>query len=189
MSADHRRKMANRMRVIERDYGKIEFLCYPKEEVPDTVMGRYFELKNASHNRDYGLTSREYLDSYFVSHVYVLTIGGNIEAIRLECEQGDSVYDENHTYNMALNKHSPGLVAYYLYLKHMIDGPQKMLFMSGGDYDYKRRFGSQELQVFDCKIYRDKIKYAMAFARGQLRRVKKRLLHRKSKLESPEQRI
>lgn len=178
MSADHRRKMKNRMRVIERDYGKIDFFCYKREDVPPHIMDRYFELKNLSHDRKYDLSPTEYFDTFFVTHIYVLTINDKVEAIRLECEQGEHVYDENHTYNMALNKHSPGLVIYYKYLEKMIDSDKKMLFLSGGNYSYKQRFGSQELQVYDCVIYKSRIKRGVAFSKRQLRRIKRLLINK-----------
>lgn len=175
-TAESRKKLRKRTHLVERELGEISFEEYSREQIPTEVIRRFFAFKNITHNRDYQLTEEEYLSEYHVTHVYVLKINGQVEALRLSCEQGSGVYAENHTYNPDLSKYRLGQLLYHYFLTCLVEKKRGTLFLSGGDYEYKRHYGSQELQVYDCTISRYPVKRAAAFLKGKLRRLKKCLI-------------
>ena len=177
-TAESRKKLRKRTHLVERELGEISFEEHSREQVPEEVISRFFKFKNITHNRDYHLTEDQYLSNYYVTHIYVLKINGQVEALRLSCEQGNGVYAENHTYNPDLSKYRLGQLLYHYFLTRLVDKNSGTLFLSGGDYDYKRHYGSQELQVYDCTISRSPLKRCLAYIKRKLRPLKKLLLNR-----------
>ncbi len=174
-NAESRKKLRKRRHLVERELGEITFEEYDREHIPLGAINRFFEFKNMTHQREYGMTEVGYLANYYVTHLYVLKINGEVEALRLTCEQCDGVYAENHSYNPVYGKYRLGQLLYDHVLTRLVEKGKKTFYLSGGDYDYKRHYGSQELQVFDCVISRFPSKRLIAFLKRQYRCLKRKL--------------
>ena len=115
----------------------------------------YFSNKKRSHQAEYNLSEREYINKFHVSDVYVLETGETIISMILSCEQCDCVYVENMTYDNTFKEFSPGKQLYHEYLLRLIKKGKKEVFLGGGDHQYKMRYGSVEEQVFDSTVDRE----------------------------------
>lgn len=154
ISAKSRYNMRRMKNLAMAEYGSVVLKEFSNEIIPSGIILTYFEMKKKTHNVDYMMTSEEYLVRYHVSNAYVLYFGNMIAAIMLTCEQCSIVYLENLTYDKSLSKYSPGMIAYDLLLESLIQKDKKAVFLGGGDYDYKRKYGSIETAVTDGRIYR-----------------------------------
>ena len=43
---------------------------------------------------------------------------------------------------------------YHYVLAELVNKGKQSIFLAGGDYDYKRHYGSEEKTVYDCQIRR-----------------------------------
>ena len=121
----------------------------------EALFAHYFEMKRATHGRDYGMTMADYIRTYYVSTIYTLRFGTHLAAIVLSCEQGSSVYLENLSYDVGLAKFSPGSILYCLYLKRLAEKGKQKIYIKGGPLSYKRHYGSIEQWLTTFKIYRN----------------------------------
>ena len=134
----------------------------------------YFRFKEETYNNHYGLTPLEYCRRYHVTHVYSL-VSSNMPdplAVILSCEKTPTVYLENLAYNRDVSKLSAGQVLYDSYLKTLIEKGYKEIYLLGGDYSYKKRYGSIEETVYSGNIHRNK---AVNIAYSVLRKVRNKL--------------
>ncbi len=155
LSKKGRYNIKRELRLMNEQIGEVQFLEYSVDapEVPE-AMQVYFKFKLMTHHYNYYMTAQEYIDKFHVSHIYVLQIEGKILSLILSCEQCDVVYIENLTYDLEFSKYSPGQVLYDWYLKRLIEKGKTGLFLSGGNLEYKRRYGGIEEQVSDFVLYR-----------------------------------
>jgi hypothetical protein len=142
----------NKKKAKER-YGEFEFVEY-SGNIPKEIVLSYFQLKKETHHIDYNLSVDDYLKRYHVTNSYILYFGGNIAAILFTCEQCPIVYLENLTYDIKYSQYSPGQIIYDLLLERLISKGVKSFYLEGGNYDYKKRYGSIETVVNDGRIYR-----------------------------------
>lgn len=156
ISAKSRNTMNRKKKKAEADYGKIVMVDYENDGISDNIISVYFDMKEKSHHINYGLKYRDYLIKYHVSNVYVLYFGGIVAAIIITCEQCSIAYLENLTYDMGLSKYSPGMMAYEMVLERLISKGKTEFYLGGGDYDYKKKYGSIETSVTEGKIYRSR---------------------------------
>lgn len=115
---------------------------------------KFFEFKKKTYEADYLMSEEEYIEKYYVSNVYYMMFGNNIASIIMSCEQTDNVYLENLTYDPNYAKYSPGQIAYDSYLRNLINKKKKTVFLLGGDYSYKKRYGSIERKVVEYCIHK-----------------------------------
>lgn len=123
-----------------------------------SVTDRFFEFKKETMGSDYGMKAETYLNNWYVTDIYYLSFGERIASILMSCEQCENVYLENITYDAELANYSPGQIAYDYYLKELIKKNKKMVYLLGGDYDYKKRYGSVETKVAELTYVRKNIK-------------------------------
>lgn len=154
VSSKSRNTMSRKMKKAEAEYGTVTMAEYQNEGVTEEIVSAYFEMKQKTHHVRYNLTWKEYLDRYHVSNIYILFFGEKIAAMILTCEQCPITYLENLTYDMELSKYSPGMMAYEMVMERLILKGKTVFYLGGGDYDYKKKYGSVETAVTEGKIYR-----------------------------------
>jgi len=157
LSAKSRNTMSRKLKKAEAQYGRITMREYAGEAITDDILSEYFLMKAKTHHRDYQMTTQEYLSRYHVSNVYVLKFGEQSAAMVLTCEQCPIAYLENLTYDQTFSLYSPGMMAYEMVLERLITKGKTHFYLGGGDYDYKKKYGSMETQVTSGRIYRSKI--------------------------------
>lgn len=152
ISSKSRSKMRKKLRFAEEDYGTMKYLEYEKENIPLEIVEKFFEFKYTTRNRVYKMTAQEYLDRYHVSHCYVLMFGDTVGAVRFACEQCPVVYGENFAYNPEMQDYSLGRAIFFHHLIRMVQKKHTELFFAGGEFEYKKHYGSIEETLFDCNI-------------------------------------
>lgn len=152
VASKSRAKMRKKIRHAEEIWGPMEILEYDRSNMPDEIVEKFFEFKLAIRGRKYYMTAQEYLNRYHVSHCYVLKFGDTIGAIRFSCEQCPVVYGENFTYNPEMSEYSLGRYVFYHHLIRMVEKKHPELFFAGGDYEYKKHYGSIEETLYDCVV-------------------------------------
>lgn len=152
ISSKSRAKMQKKLRRCEEAYGPLELFEYDRNSLPAEIVDAFFAFKAIIRKREYDLTPEEYLNKYHVSHCYVAKFGDTIGAIRFSCEQCPVVYGENFTYNPELSDYSLGRFIFMHHLIRMVEKKHTQLFFAGGDYDYKKHYGSIEETLYDCKV-------------------------------------
>ena len=152
---------------------------YEIEDIPAlasealVVWEKYFEYKKVTHNTDYHMTILEYCSKYHVTDVYVLYVGEkkHIASIILSCEQCEIAYIENLTYDIELSEFSPGQILYDEYLKKLINKGFREIYLLGGEYSYKKRYGSIEEIVYNSEIPRNVIIRTCEWGVGSARKL------------------
>lgn len=145
-------KMRRRNRRAEEVYGKMQILEYERSNIPLEIVETFFQFKLATRNRTYNMTAQEYLDRYHVSDCYVVKFGDTVGAMHFCCEQCPVVYGENHSYNPELKEFSLGRFIFAYSLVRMVEKNHTEIFLAGGDYEYKKHYGSIEETLYDCNI-------------------------------------
>lgn len=176
VSSKSRAKMRKKLRFAEEAYGKMNFVEYDRSDLPDAVVEAFFKFKLATRGRQYNMTPLEYLDRYHVSHCYVLMFGDTIGAIRFSCEQCPVVYGENFTFNPELEAYSLGRAIFFHHLIRMVEKKHPELFFAGGDYEYKKHYGSIEETLFDCDIKLSEVDFSALIEQQKLSRKLKNFL-------------
>lgn len=151
-----RATIRRKKRWLDERVGTIKIQHYGKD-IPAELVDTYFIWKKSSHGTDYKLSPKEYLEKYYVTDALVLSAGDIIIGIAFYCKCEDIVYFENFSYNSAYREYSPGLLMYEVLLEHLIERKCRYLYMAGGNYIYKRRFGSEETKCFSGYIYREEV--------------------------------
>lgn len=152
VSGKSRSKMRKKLRFAEEACGKMRILEYDRSNMPDEIVETFFKFKLATRNRRYNMTAAGYLDRYHVSHCYVLMLGDTVGAIRFSCEQCPVVYGENFTYNPDLKDYSLGKYIFLYHLTRMVEKKHTQLFFAGGNFEYKKHYGSIEETLYDCEM-------------------------------------
>lgn len=157
LSSKGRYNIKREKRILAQDFGSYTVKKYDAQcEDAMPLWNQYFQFKKNTHDHRYHMTPLEYCDVFHVTTMYALHVGQDQEAIAmvLSCEQCPIVYIENLSYDTEYAKYSPGQVLYDEYLKHLISAGVKEIYLLGGDYDYKRRYGSIEETVYNCSLHR-----------------------------------
>lgn len=157
LTSKNRYNLRREQRLINERLGKFIFEVYENNVPPDLVES-YFMLKNITHHCDYHMTPEEYQRVYCVSTAYVMRTEEEILAILFSCEQCDCVYFENFTYNTKYGSYSLGSIIYDYFLEQLVRKGKKSVFLGGGEYEYKKKYGSKEVHAYVCTIYRSGIK-------------------------------
>lgn len=152
ISSKSRSKLRKKIKAAEDAYGKMTISEYDRSNLPVDIVETFFKFKYETRNRKYNMTALAYLDRYHVSNCYVIRFGDTVGAIRFSCEQCPVVYGENFTYNPELKDYSLGRAVFIYHLIRMVEKKHTEMFFAGGDYEYKRHYGSIEETLYDCEI-------------------------------------
>lgn len=186
LSSKGRYNLKREKRILKEAFGSYSINNYDSLS-PETIdiWSFYFDMKYRNQGTKYGLSMQEYCKKYHVSDIYTLSIGDNnrLAAVFLSCEQCPIIYLENLTYDSTIGEYSPGQILYDEYLKLLVQKKAKGLYLLGGDYSYKKRYGSIEENVFNNIVYRNcllnTIKWAKIGARRTGHRIKEKILKSK----------
>lgn len=85
----------------------------------------------------------------------MLYFGSNLAAMMFSCEQCPIVYLENFSFDIQYSRYSPGQQIYEHVMTRLIEKQFKSVYLAGGNYDYKRYYGSIEEKLYDGLIFRN----------------------------------
>ena len=154
MTPKSRYNLRRSRRLLEEAGGAVSFEEYAAFDAPAPIAEEYIRLKKLSHDFEFDAAPEEYLRTHGVTDIYVMRRGDELLSVLLSCEQCRIVYLENLTYNDAYKQYSPGQLLYEHYLERLIEKKRGSLFLMGGDYEYKRRYGAVEDTVYFCTVYK-----------------------------------
>lgn len=156
LKAKHRYNLKRQRLMLEAQWGALSIESY-EQEIPLEYVELYFLWKKESHGTDYGLTPQRYLQEYHVTDAMLVRAGERPIGIIFFCLVENVVYLENFSYDRNLAEYSPGYITYVLFLEELISRNCRLLFLGGGDYNYKKRFGAEERTVYNGVIYRKEV--------------------------------
>lgn len=156
LRAKHRYTLKRIKRLLEQEYGKLETILY-SADIPSELVDQYFNWKQITHGTDYHMMAEEYLQKYYVTDGILLRAGGRNIAILFFCQVNNTVYLENLSYDTEMEKFSPGYIIYEMFLEELIKRRCSYLYLGGGKYEYKRRFGAEESVAYSGIIYRKEV--------------------------------
>ncbi len=156
-----RATIRRKLRWLDEKIGSLQIDVFSKDETPDSIVETYFKWKKESHGTDYGLSPREYLDKYYVTDSMLMRAGDIDVAVAFFCQVEDIVFFENFSYNPELKEYSPGLLMYVKMMEELINRKCRYLYLGGGGYIYKKRFGAEHTIAYSGKIYRREIVEAL----------------------------
>ena len=157
ISSKFRYNLKRERKMLEKVVGSLSFEEYEAHDFPSDIMPEYFRMKAITRRANYhNMTAREYIDRYQATNAYVIrsSDNGKIISMVLSCEQCPIAYIENLTYNAEYAKYSPGKMAYHYFLESLVKKKKPEVFLRGGDYEYKRHYGSIEETAYSGVIYR-----------------------------------
>lgn len=149
-----RATIRRKLRWLDERIGDLKIELYAKDTIPDSVVETYFNWKKETHGTDYKLTASEYLDRYYVTDAMLMKAGETPVAVAFFCQTEDIVFFENFSYNIELKQYSPGLLMYVKFMEELIKRKCRYLYLGGGSYIYKKRFGAESFQAYSGVIYR-----------------------------------
>jgi hypothetical protein len=153
-SSKSRHRLNKQRHQAEREVGPITYKEFKKENCPDDIIKYYNIWKKRTHNIG-EIEAQSYFQKFHVSDIYVLYLGNNIAAMMFSCEQCPIAYLENFSFDIQYSRYSPGQQIYEYVMTRLIDKKFKRVFLAGGDYDYKRYYGSIEEKLYDGLIFRN----------------------------------
>ena len=158
------RRLNSKRHQAEREFGTITYCEYDIKNCPEEVIRKYNSWKEKTHHIEKIKNISSYFHKYHISNIYVMNYGSNIVAVLFTCEQCPIVYFENFSYDSQYSKYSPGQQIYEYMMIRLIEKKIKCIFLGGGDYDYKKKYGSIEESLHDGVIFRNtyqRLKYSL----------------------------
>lgn len=149
------RRLNSKRHQAEREIGPINYYEYNIKNCPEEVIKKYNNWKDKTHHIGNIEDISSYFHKYHISNIYTMYFGRKISAILFTCEQCQIVYFENFSYDTQYSKYSPGQQIYEYMMIRLIEKKIKCIFLGGGDYDYKRKYGSIEETLYDGFIFRN----------------------------------
>lgn len=156
LKSKHRYNLNRQIHMLEQQYGPLFIETYGID-IPQEYVNLYFQWKRESHGTDYGMSPKKYLHEYHVTDAMLMKAGERPVGIIFYCMVEDTAYLENLSFDSEFAEYSPGYITYVLSLEKLIAKKCRLLFLGGGDYEYKRRFGAEERLVYSGSIYRKDI--------------------------------
>ena len=153
-SSKSRHRLNKQRHQAEREIGSISFHEYKREDCPEEVIKYYNLWKERTHHIG-KIDTESYFQKYHVSNIYVLYFGNNLAAIMFSCEQCPIAYLENFSFDIQYSRYSPGQQIYEYVMIRLIEKQFKSVFLAGGNYEYKRYYGSIEEELYDGLIFRN----------------------------------
>ncbi len=154
-SPHHLKSFRRNVKRLTAAYGEMSFRKLKIEDIPNDASEFYFSEKLFSMNRNYSMTMPDYAKKYHVTHCYLLSFGTTLAAIYLSCEQTKIPYIENLAFNHELEKYSVGTIGYRSFLVRLGQGGFDVLYLGGGAYQYKARFGGSLVTTYQCIKFRN----------------------------------
>lgn len=151
-----RATIRRKKRWLNERIGKLEMNTFTGK-IPDEIVELYFDWKKGTHGTDYRLQTQEYIQKYHVTDALLLKAGKIKVAVAFFCKVDKVVFFENFSFNEELKKYSPGLLMYEMFMEELIKRKCRYLYLGGGNYIYKKRFGAVESRVYSGIIYRAEI--------------------------------
>lgn len=152
-----RATIRRKLRWLGERVGEVKISVYSVNEISDELVELYFNWKKKTHGTDYGLSAKEYLKKYYVTDGMAMYAGEVPVAVAFFCQVNKTVFFENFSYNLELKDYSPGLLIYVKLMEELINRKCSYLYLGGGTYVYKKRFGSECSTAYSGKIYRKEI--------------------------------
>lgn len=152
-----RATIRRKLRWLDERIGHVEIATYGRDDIPLSIVETYFSWKKETHNTEYGLTPDGYLDKYHVTDAMVMKALDTDVAVAFFCQIGETVFFENFSYNTLLKEYSPGLLMYVKLMEELINRRCRYLYLGGGSYVYKTRFGAESSVAYSGLIYRQEI--------------------------------
>lgn len=152
-----RATIRRKLRWLDERVGELKIEAYTRNAIPEHVVETYFQWKKETHGTDYRLSASEYLDRYYVTDAMLMKAGDTEVAVAFFCQAEDIVFFENFSYNTALKEYSPGLLMYVKLMEELIKRKCRYLYLGGGSYIYKKRFGAEASLAYSGTIYRKEI--------------------------------
>lgn len=153
-SSKSRHRLNKQRHQAEREIGSISFQDYKKEDCPEEIIRYYNKWKERSHHIDI-IEAESYFQKFHVTDIYTLYFGEHLAAIMFSCEQCPIAYLENFSFDIQYSRYSPGQQIYEYVMTRLIEKKYKSVYLAGGDYDYKRYYGSIEERLYDGVIFRN----------------------------------
>lgn len=160
-SSKSRHRLNKQRHQAEREVGPIAYKEFKKEDCPNDIIKHYNIWKKRTHNIG-KIEVQSYFQKFHISDIYVLYFGEHIAAMMFSCEQCSVAYLENFSFDIQFSRYSPGQQIYEYVMTRLIEKNFKTVFLAGGDYDYKRYYGSIEETLYDGIIFRNlfaRVKY------------------------------
>ncbi len=154
MTQKSRYNLRRSKRLLSEECGEIIFEEYKACDVPIEIVETFLRLKEESHGFVFKGSPYDYIRSHGISDIYVMRNSQKLLSVLLSCEQCRIVYLENLSYDAEFAHFSPGQILYQYYLERLIEKGRDSLFLMGGNYEYKRRYGAIEDTVWFCVIYK-----------------------------------
>ncbi len=152
-----RATIRRKLRWLDERVGDLKIEIYSKDEIPEHIVETYFKWKKETHGTDYKMSATEYLDRYYVTDAMLMKADETEVAVAFFCQAEDIVFFENFSYNTELKEYSPGLLMYVKFMEELIKRKCKYLYLGGGSYIYKKRFGAEAFKAYSGTIYRKEI--------------------------------
>lgn len=152
-----RATIRRKLRWLDERVGELRVEVYPQNNIPNSLVETYFKWKKSTHGTEYGLTADEYLNKYYVTDAMIMKAGDIDVAVAFFCQVEDIVFFENFSYNGELKEYSPGLLMYVKFMEELIRRKCRYLYLGGGGYIYKKRFGAEANVAYSGIIYRQEI--------------------------------
>jgi hypothetical protein len=153
LSKKHRYNLKRELRLLEQAVGEIGVEIVSSMMIDNKIINQYFMWKKITHNCEYNLSPREYIDTYHITDVMLLNSSFGVLGIILFCRVNDTIYLENFSYDSRLKKFSIGSLQYVLFLEQIIKMGCTKCFLGGGDLEYKKYFGAINELTYSGKIY------------------------------------
>lgn len=152
-----RATIRRKLRWLDERVGNLKIEKYSKGKIPNHIVETYFKWKKDTYGTDYKLSASEYLDRYHVTDAMLMKAGDTEAAVAFFCQSEDIVFFENFSYNKELKEYSPGLLMYVKFMEELIKRKCRYLYLGGGSYIYKKRFGAESSLAYSGVIYRKEI--------------------------------
>ena len=152
LKGKHQYTLKRIKKIVNEQHGTLTATVYDFD-IPDELVNLYFKWKLETHGTDYGMTAKEYIKKYYVTNAIMVKAGDENVGIAFFCTAENIVYLENFSYNNKLNNLSPGYLTYELLLEELVKRKCAYLYLGGGEYSYKRRFGAEISKAYSGTIY------------------------------------
>ncbi len=142
LSKNSRRNPKRYLNRVEKDYMcRVEHISTP--DISKEIVAQYFDFKKKTHETNYKMTPKEYIQTYYVTDADLFIIDGKIEAINFLSITGNTAYFENISYNVELKHYYLGTILYYQSIVNLIQKGIKTLYLADGEYEYKKRYSGE----------------------------------------------
>lgn len=133
-------------------FGIYNISKYDINEITDEMVAKYFEYKGQLFNLNSEYNNKNYILNYHVTNCYTIEFENLIQAVLFTCDTDENRFLENFSYNPVYAKYSLGTILYHYMIEDSIECDYKKILLGGGDYDYKKRYGSHNYNTFNGYI-------------------------------------